>query len=195
MSDPLAGFDFGGGASGLFTKFKSGSPVKVRVLTTDPLVVLDKFGNTRYAFIIWNFTEDKAQILNRGSSIASEIQKLHNNVDWGNDVQKIDIQIEANGEGKETRYTVTPLPKATQLTPEQIAEAKKIDLTAKLPGGIRLSKFIEGDRPEAQGDEPAEETSGYEQAKAQADRIRGGNDVPLEDINDDEPIDLSEIPF
>lgn len=186
MSDPLSGFDFGGDGAGLFTKFKSGSPVKVRVLTTDPLVVLDKFGNTRYAFIIWNFTEDKAQILNRGASIAKEIQALHNNEDWGNDVQKIDIQITATGEGKETRYTVTPLPKATPLTKEQIAEARKIDLLAKLPGGVRLSDFISGSRPAPQGDEPVEESK---PAPVEVTETFGEN------IDMDEEIDLNEIPF
>ncbi|HWT40039.1 MAG TPA: hypothetical protein VN081_02090, partial [Dongiaceae bacterium] len=126
MSDPLSNYNFGSGSSGLYV---SEFPVKLRVLTTDPVVHMEeKYGSTKFAFIVWNHDLGKAQILDRGSSIAKAIQELHNDEDYGADIQKIDIKITSTGEGKETRYAVTPLPKSIELTKDQIKEAADIDL-------------------------------------------------------------------
>jgi len=141
MSDPLSSYNFGSGGSGLYL---SEFPVKVRVLTTDPVVHMEeKYGSTKFAFVVWNHDLGKAQIMDRGSSIAKAIQELHNDEDYGANIQKIDIKISSTGEGKDTRYTVTPLQKTIELTAAQIQEAANIDLMEKIKNGVRMSQASE----------------------------------------------------
>lgn len=174
--------------SGLFVKIKEGEPQTLRILTLDPLVSRDQWGNTRYSFIVWNWTEDKAQILSKGPGIVKQLQQIHVDNDF-EPLNKLDIKISATGEGLETRYTVSPLPKAKEMTKSMVEEAKTIDLESKIDNGIRLSKVNEGeDLPSVDAD------SGYEQARATADKIKGIEDTVVEDIGD-EPINLEDIPF
>jgi hypothetical protein len=167
---------------GLFVKLEDGKPIKIRVLTTDPLVNMDKYGNTRYSFIVWNFTVDKAQILQKGVSIFKRIKELHTDEDYGANIKNIDLKLTATGTGKETRYTIDVLPKATKLSNEQIKEAMAIDLEAKIDNGIRLSEVNKGAA------------------------IPGSNLMDEIDLNDrfsddaegkgvEEEIDLNDIPF
>lgn len=173
MSDALSGYNFSSGSSGLYlTDF----PVKLRVLTTDPLIHVEpKYGSTKFAFVVWNHDLGKAQIMDRGASIAQEIQKLHLDADYGADVQKIDIKISKTGDGKETRYFVTPLPTAVKLTNEQLKEAASIDLPEKIKNGVRMSAINNGSETLLTQkdvlDEAYKET-GFE----------GGESISLEDI-------------
>lgn len=138
--DGLKAFKFkDGGGSDLYTKIKEGDPQKLRVLTLDPVVHIDNYGNTRYAFVVYNYTQGKAQILDRGTSIAKALAELHNDEDYGA-LNKIDIKISATGEGKETRYAVNVLPKTEVLTTDQIKECAAITL----PEGTRMSEINEG---------------------------------------------------
>lgn len=176
MSDPLANFKFDNG-SGLYLKEY---PAKVRVLTTDPLVhVNPKYGSTKFAFVVYNHTAGKAQILDAGAMITQEIQRLHTDEDYGANIQKIDIKIDRQGEGKETRYTVTPLPNAVSLTNEQVAEARDINLSEKVENGVRMSEINSGEKTLTQWD---------------IHDIAQDLDIAPDDI-DDKPIDISEIPF
>jgi hypothetical protein len=62
-----------------------------------------------------------------------------------------------------------------------IKEAQAIKLEEKIEGGIRLSAINEGEElPTTE----VEESSGYDKARAQADKLKG-----------DEPINLEDIPF
>lgn len=181
MSDALKTFKFESGGD-LFVKITEDKPVKLRVLTTDPLVSYDQWGNLRFSFVVWNFTENKAQVLNKGASIAQPIQGLHMDEDYGADIQKLDIKVTATGSGKETKYTVNPLPKSEELTDEMIKQAKKIDLEKIIKDGKRMSALNEGEKlslPQAVREEPEEESE----------------ETVIEDINEDEPVDLSDIPF
>lgn len=184
--DALSNFQFPK-TKGLFVNFEDGKPIKLRVLTVDPLVSMDKWGNTRFAFVVYNWTDAKAQILNRGTSIAKEIQALHQNEDWGSDIKKIDIQITASGAGKDTRYAITPLPKAETLTNEQIKECQEIKLEDKIENGQRMS-FYDPSKFEA----PTEELSGYEKAKGVAEGLKEDS---IEDVEGEELINLDDIPF
>lgn len=160
---------------GKFTAFEAGVPLKIRVLTTDPLVATDKWGGTKFAFIVYNFTDEKAQILNAGATIFKEIQKLHTDDDLGANIKLIDIKITAEGEGMERKYTVTPLPKAETLTNDQIKEAQAINLEEEIENGHRLSTLDNEamtKQPEAQDE----------------------SEMTAEDLGG-EPIDLNDIPF
>jgi hypothetical protein len=174
-TDALRDFKFKSeGGSDLYVVIKEGEPQKLRVLTLDPIVHLDKFGNTRYAFVVYNYTAQKAQILAKGSSIAKPLSDLHNDEDY-EALNKIDIKISATGEGMETRYQINVLPKTETLTPEQIKEAANIKLEEIIKNGIRMSEINKGTpMPKV------EETS---------------DNYPVTDEDMTEEINLSEIPF
>jgi hypothetical protein len=177
MSDPLKDFKFSSGSGFYLGEF----PVKIRVLTTDPMVHVEpKYGSTKFAFVVYNHDLQKAQIMDRGASIAQAIQKLHNDDEWGGDIQKIDIKITTEGTGKETRYTVTPLPNSKDLTNDQIREAQSINLIEKIKDGIRMSDINAGG------------------TLSQIDVLEKAGEfkeVIVEDFEENEPVDFSKIPF
>lgn len=150
-TDALKDFKFKDAAgSDLFVSIKEGEPQKLRVLTLDPVVHIDKFANTRYGFVVYNYTQSKAQILDKGASIAKQISDLHQDDDYG-DINKIDIKISATGEGKDTRYSVNVLPKTETLTTDQIKECAALKLDEIIKNGTRMSALNGGaPMPEAE---------------------------------------------
>ncbi len=186
-TDALSNFKFPKG-KGLFTTFEDGDSFKLRVLTTDPVVTTKEFEgadgevtiSTKFAFVVYNFTLGKAQILNAGATIVKAIQKLHQDEEWGADIRKMDIKISATGQGMKRKYEIIPLPKSETLTNEQIKECQAIDLDTKIENGQRMSFY----KPEEQ--------TGYEKAKEVAANLK--QDVVIEDVGD-EPINLDDIPF
>lgn len=188
MSDALRNYKFKESGGGLFLKLAKGDSIKLRILTTDPLVSTDNYGNTRFNFVVWNWDESKAQILSKGASIARPIQKLHLDEDYGADIQKIDVKLTATSTGvedKDVEYTVNPLPKANELTPEILAEVKKIDLEKAITNGTRMSKLLEGEEL------PVKDVNDMDGVDDRRDDS-GKDEVVLDD---DEPVDLSDIPF
>jgi hypothetical protein len=187
--DALSKFQFPK-TKGLFLSFSDGDEYRVRVLTTDPVVSTTEYENpktgeitlsTKFAFIVYNFTAEKAQILNAGTTIAKEIQRLHQDEEWGANIKKMDIKISAEGEQLSRKYTITPLPNPKTLTNEQINECREIDLEAKIEGGSRMSLY---------------DPNKYEAKAIQSDDIGAvrealGND----DEEESEPINLEDIPF
>lgn len=187
--DALSKFDFSKvTGSGLYLKFKANEPVVLRVLTTDPIVHSVEYRNketdeveslsTKFAFVVYNFTAARAQILDATATMAKKIGDLHTDPDFGANIRKIDIKISPTGEKLERRYDILVLPKANELTSEMIKEAQQID----------LDKEVEGDRMSFY-----EPSTGYEKARATAAAIRG-EDTVVDDIGD-EPINLNDIPF
>lgn len=191
-------------SEGLFVRLSSDtSPRKLRILTRDPLVSKDKWGNTRFGFVVYDYTAEKGRILNSTPGLAKEIAKLHNNEDWGGDIRKIDVHIETEGAGLETRHSLTPLPKTTELTNEQIKQCAAIKLEEKIENGDRMSVYDPKDFETTMSQEEVEnvEGSGLEKARNMAKKIKDDNaeeettDEPvIEDIGD-EPINLDDIPF
>ncbi|MCA9333682.1 hypothetical protein KC963_01415 [Candidatus Saccharibacteria bacterium] len=176
--DPLAEFVFNDSGDDLFVSFKPDEGIKFRILTTDPLVSIDKFGNTRYAFVVWNYQLGKAQVLNKGTMIAKEIQRLHVDPDFGANIQKIDIKITATGEGKETRYSVQALSTNSSLTQEAIEEASKIKLDEIIKNGTRMSALNSGQSMPVASEPTPEHLP-----------------EPMPEDIPDEPINLDDIPF
>lgn len=66
-----------------------------------------------WAFPIWNHTLGKIQIAEiTQQSIKKEILKYVSDTEnWG-DPKKYDFRVSKSGQGKETRYTISPLPKS-----------------------------------------------------------------------------------
>lgn len=185
-ADALSTFDFNKiMKGGLFLKWEAGKAVTLRVLTVDPLVTTKEFTNqdgeinisTQFHFVVYNFTDDQAQILSAPPSMARKIGELHADADFGADIKKIDIKITPTGEKLQRRYDIQVLPNANTLTQEHLAALKKVDLEKAVPDGDRMSLY----KPEEkviQVEEPIKE------------------DKELEDITaDSEPINLDDIPF
>src|SRR4051812_41859128 len=111
--DALSSFDFDKvSKAGLFIKFQAGKALTLRVLTTDPMISESTFEdkqtgevsiNTRVAFVVYNFTEDRAQILQASPAMARKIGDLHRDQDFGADIRKLDIKITPTGERLERR--------------------------------------------------------------------------------------------
>lgn len=218
--DALGNFDFNKvTGSGLFLKFQAGQSITVRVLTTDPIVSTKTFTDkktgeisvsTRFAFVVYNFTEGKAQLLQVGPGIAREFGKLHGDLDFGANIRKIDIKITPSGEGLERRYDIKVLQKAQVMTNDQIKEAQAINLDEKIEGG-RMSEYDhEKARADALGGAgnsgSAVGSGGYESAKAQRDKLiersnpdeqsieQSPNEI-FSNFDPNEPINLDDIPF
>jgi hypothetical protein len=211
--DALSNFDFDQfTGSGLFLKFKADKPVTVRVLTLDPVVSQTEFTdkktgevnlNSRFHFIVYNFTESKAQILGASPAMARKFGELHIDEDFGANIRNIDIKITPTGEGLERRYDIQVLPNTKTLTAEMIKDAQTIDLDKQVNDGKgRMSAWnqdMTGDKVGSGGSD--KQMSGYEQAKAQAAMLGSSKqesvaepDPIVEDIGD-EPINLDDIPF
>jgi hypothetical protein len=188
--DALADFDFNKvGGGGLFLKFEAKRDITLRVLTVDPIVSQREFEdkqtgekklNTSFLFIVYNFTDGRAQILRASPGVARTIGQLHVDQDFGANIRNTDIKIKPTGEGLERRYEIQVLRHSgneTKLTAEQVEEAKAIDLEKAGEGGYRLSEFDKN------------------QKKHQEAVARG--DAPPAGINEleDEPINLDDIPF
>lgn len=210
--DVMGNFDYDQfGGAGLFVKFKADKPLTVRILTTDPVISQSEFEdkktgevnlNTRFNYIVYNFTEGKAQILGASPAMSRKFGELHMDEDFGANIRNIDIKITPTGEQLERRYDIQVLPIAKQLTAEMIKEAQAIaidDVVNDSKG--RMSEWD----PKAQAAPTvgsggsANEGSGYASAKAQADKLQPTttpqpDDVVIEDIGD-EPINLDDIPF
>jgi hypothetical protein len=166
--DPLAEFAFRE-SNNLFLSPKKGDSIKMRVFTINPMVSTDKFNNKRFAFVVWNYNEGRAQILNKGASIAKLVQRLHLDKDYGSDIRNIDVKLTATSTGSESKdveYSIIPLPKAESLTPDIQSEVDKINLEEIIPTGQRLSEYMSGD----------------------------GDEEPIEPA-EDEPMNLDGIPF
>lgn len=177
-NDALSTYKFKEGTGGeLFVAIKEGSPQKLRVLTLDPIVHVDKFGNTRYAFVVYNYTEGKAMILDKGTSIAKQLSNLHTDEDYDS-LNKLDVKISATGEGMETRYSVNVLPKSETLTVDQIKECAELKLDEIIKGGVRMSDVNEGT--------PVPE--------AEAESAPVVDEIAEMPEDQDEPINLEDIP-
>lgn len=205
--------------SGLFIKFRADVPLVLRVLTTDPVVSETEFTDrqtgeinlsTRFAFIVYNFTEEKAQILQASPAMARKIGEIHSDDDFGGNIRNVDIKITPSGESLERRYDIQVLPKPRTLTRDMVEEAKKIDLDKSVKNSKgRMSDY--DTEPVGTGGSAVgsggSDTPGYDSAKEKARGI-SKKDEPIEEddtppanpdevIDDigDEPINLDDIPF
>lgn len=184
--DALGDFDFDSvTGGGLFLKFKAGKPLTLRVLTTDPIVTQKEFTgadgeinlSTQFSFIVYNFTDGKAQVLSASPGVARKISELHADEDFGSNIKKIDIKVSPTGEKLQRKYDIQVLPKTNELTNEQIKECQAIDLDKLVSDGSRMSLWQPKEKKEVKPSSDVEE-----------------DDVVIEDVGD-EPINLDDIPF
>lgn len=178
-SNPLAAAKF---SSGLFL---SDFPAKIRVLTRDPMVYNDKFGNTRYAFIVYNLDEERLQILNKGPGFAQEFQRIDSDNDFGGDIRRVDVKITTNGkQGINIRYKFDVIGDPYDLSKEQM---KSI-----MESNIKLDEVIQKNSPGAK--RLSEINAGAKIGGEELEPAGAKDDIVIEDIGD-EPINLDDIPF
>lgn len=199
--DSLGAFDFNTVTKqGKFLKFVAGEPVTIRILTKDPVVSETEFKegsdgsislSTRFSFIVWNFTAEKAQILTAPAGMAKTFQKIGKDDDFGANIQHCDLKISPEGEKLNRVYDINVLRHSgseKSLTKDQLQECVNIDLDKEVQDNKgRLSEW--------EGPSVTEE-SGLEKARQTAREI---NDRAVTSENgpdpEEEPLDLSEIPF
>lgn len=195
--DSLSDFDFNKVSKpGKFLKFEAGKPVTVRILTKDPVVQERTFEGsdgpslrTTFCFIVWNFTDDRAQILSAGPSMAKTFQSIGKDEDFGANLQHCDIKISPEGEKLKRTYDINVLRHSGNekpLTSRMVEEAKQLDLDNDIQDNRgRLSRWTG----------PANGKNSVVAPQEGIDDIPPEErDIVIEDIGD-EPINLDDIPF
>jgi hypothetical protein len=116
-----------------------------------------------WAFIVWNYAEERIQILQiTQSGIRSAIESLSRDDDWGAP-WNYDLKIVRTGKEKETKYAVTPA------SPKALSETIR---SAFYENRIRLEALFDGQDPFAVGSgdytEPAFEKEEKEEKASDA---------------------------
>lgn len=95
-----------------------------------------------WAFAVWNYEEEKVQILEiTQSTIMRAVTALVQNDDWGTPIMTYPITITREGKDLTTKYNVTPSP--AKPVPEEI----KKEWAEVLEWGFDLKRLFEGGNP------------------------------------------------
>lgn len=174
-------------SGGDILKLESGKSYRVRIIG-EPYVYASEFEgkpSTRYALAVWNETDNAANIMLLPPGAFGEILGYAmNEDDWG-DPEQYDFVIKRTGTGLETKYSIQPSPKKAELDKDKREAVEKINLEEvlnRLPSVRFCMKASEA------GEEPFPKTKQIELSETK-------KDVVIEDIPDDEPINLEDIPF
>ncbi|MDQ0923307.1 hypothetical protein QF038_001815 [Pseudarthrobacter sp. W1I19] len=127
-----------------YFKLDDGKTAKIRVCS-EAFVYTDEYKgkvSTRYAWVIWNFTEEMAQVWQASVTSFKAVQALAVNEEWGDPTQ-YNINITREGTGKETTYAITPSPNRNPLTVEQSDAAANLDLFEVVENAIPLSQLVD----------------------------------------------------
>lgn len=191
--DALASFDMDQFAKpSIYLKFEPGKPVTVRVLTIDPIVYNNSFEDkrkgetvvqTKFAWIVFNFSLGKAQVMQTTPNLAKKLQELHVDPDFGANIRNIDLKITPPEAGTIAAYEVQVLPKAQAMSNEQIRAAMSLDLDKLFEdkNGMRINSYDPKKFKSADLDDGGAQSTGE------------GEDTTL--LDDSEPINLDDIPF
>ena len=167
---------------GDYLKLKDGDKVKLRI-ASEPAISVYKAGDRpRYSWIVWNREAKLPQVYSAGVSVYGQIADLSE--EWG-DPQSFDITIKRTGSGmQDTSYSVTPVKDSVDLTKDELAEVKKVDLIMAIKGKW-LSDFVKDEQlPSPVSNE---ERSLGDEYRAKRDKVA--------DVSPDEEISLGDIPF
>jgi len=95
----------------------------------------DEKAKVFWACRVWSYANECVQILDiTQKTVLNELVSLANDPDWG-DLTSFDLTVHRSGEGKETRYSVTPKPKAELTDVIKMADADTpVDLFALFSG-------------------------------------------------------------
>lgn len=144
-----------GDTSELYLKLRDGDNVKLRIYSEPAIVVYKAGQRPRYAWVVINHENKRAQVFNGGVSIYNQIADLVE--DWGSPTE-FDIRIKRTGSGQfDTEYSVTPVKVPTAPTKEQEAEADKIDLLNATKGKWLADYLKDNTLPDPISDEAVDE--------------------------------------
>lgn len=133
---------------GLYFKPEAGKAYKIR-LVGEPVVFQNTYEentSTRYAWVIWNHTDEEAQIFQLPPSGYRAVYDLAVS-EWG-DPETYDLSYKKTGERLETRHSINPMPKSAELTEEQLEKCKALDLKeaiGKSPSASHVYYISEAD--------------------------------------------------
>ena len=83
--------------------------------------------STRYAWLVYNHDEKKAQILKQSGTFFSSLAAIAKDPDYGNPTG-YDVKITRTGTGTESKYTITPAKNTIELTPDMLGELANLDI-------------------------------------------------------------------
>jgi hypothetical protein len=135
-------------------------PIRVQSLKDVPVEFrnpVDPKNNPKFfwAMAVWNYAEEKAQLLQiKQSTIRGMIESFYNNPDWG-DPKEYDITITKKGEDLATEYSAVPSPKKPFDTTEKYIPVA--NLQAWMEGGDPFSSEVVGEPEEKVSDEELKE--------------------------------------
>lgn len=173
-----------GNTDELFLKLSDGDAIKMRIFSQPAIVVYKEGDRPRYAWVVINHNNKKAQVYGAGVSVYSQIADLVE--EWGPPTE-FDILVRRKGSGQfDTEYSVTPTKDPIAPTKEQEVEAEKVDLLNACKGKWLVDY-------EADGELPAPVLAGAPTKPDKAVEVPDG-DIEIEDLDDDK-VDPADIPF
>lgn len=132
-------------SGGLFLKLEEGDAVKIRI-ASQPYIFNNEYKgqvSTRYAWVVYNYDQERAQIFHQGVTGYRTIANLASDPDWG-DPSGFDVRVSRHGLGTDTKYNITPLPSKADLDDKQTSAVNEVDLPKHVSGAILLSEFVGG---------------------------------------------------
>lgn len=182
--------------SGTFLKLNDGETVKVRI-TSLPVIFQNEYNqgeevniSTRFAFIIWNHDDNKAQIWQtNGATYGQQISPLLEDEEYG-DWRKYDVKISRSGEKAQTRYSVRPGVKQYDLEDEQLDAVGSIDIIALLNKQDSNSQVMWLNEWREM-----EEEARKKPAKSEMESLEKAGNAIHRDDEDEEPVNIDDVPF
>jgi len=176
--------------SGGFLKIDDGKTVVLRI-ASEPVIFNSEYQgktSTRYAWVVYNHTEDCAQVFSQSATFFKNLAVFANDDEYG-DPTEYNIKVTRTGTGTDTGYTIVASPKKSPLTASQKEAVEEVDIIKAIQAGPGVSNvFWLNDFANSK----TQPSFGAENAIDNGGSMHQNFDMP-EDL--DEPIDLSEIPF
>ena len=114
--------------TGLYFKFENGVENVIRI-ASEPITYTAEFKgqeSTAYAYLVWNVLEKMPQVMKLPKTALQQIFELARDKDYG-DPTKYNLKITRTGEGFQTKYKVTPVPKKSNVPQAVQDQLDKID--------------------------------------------------------------------
>jgi hypothetical protein len=186
-----------------YLKLSDGTDTRIRVLT-DPVVENKTFDSdplnpkTVFSWIVWDYNNALPKILSKGPSFIRKFDFISEQ--WGDEIpMKCDIVIKTTGSKLNTQYDITAVPPMGELP--GFWQARVDELLAKnlLPNAIPIEEFLKDDNnTKSFSDAAPAPALSANQAINEIPRSVAetfGTDTVITDFDEDEPINLDDIPF
>lgn len=137
------------GSSNFFV-LEDGKTARIRIQSA-PYIYRDEFkqpdgtvkASNRYAWLIFNHDEGKAQILKQSGTFFSTLAAIAKDPDYGLPTE-YDLKVTRSGTGTETRYQIVPAPKTIELTTDMLGAVAGLDVVtdSKEPSITLLEEYM-----------------------------------------------------